>query len=106
MKFQLNQTRRIFISFTSSFLYALLLVGLAPSAAEAGFADSGSIKGTVRAVAASSSSSAANAQSTVIAGAKLTLTNRATPDKPLETVSSAAGDFILDNLPSGDYTLL
>ena len=61
-------------------------------------ADAGTIKGTVSAVAG-------GAQSTVIAGATLILINKATPDKPLQTVSNAAGDFIFGNLPSGEYTL-
>lgn len=61
-------------------------------------ADAGTIKGTVLAVAA-------GGQSAVIAGAKLTLINKATPDQPLKTVSNDAGDFIFSNLPSGEYNL-
>ena len=63
--------------------------------------DSGTIKGIVRAVAAGG----ATTQSTVIANAKLTLTSHATPNQPLRTVSNASGEFIFENLPSGDYTL-
>ena len=63
--------------------------------------DSGTIKGTVRAVERGTT----NAQATVIADAKLTLVNKATPNQPLSTVSDASGEFIFENLPSGDYTL-
>ncbi len=62
--------------------------------------ESGSIKGTVRAVAAGT-----DHQSAVIAGARLTLINKAKPDQPIKTVSRAAGDFIFENLPSGTYLL-
>lgn len=86
-----------------------LLVLLIVSCGQTNFAaataddDAGTIKGTVVAMAGG----AANPQSTitVITGAKLTLINKATPNQPLKTVSNAAGDFIFDNLPSGDYTL-
>jgi len=65
----------------------------------AGFsADAGTIKGTVRATA--------GGQSTFIAGAKLTLTNKATPAQPFRTVSNEAGEFVFGNLPSGDYILI
>src|SRR5580765_6070785 len=64
-------------------------------------AEAGTIKGTVRAVAAGG----ATTQATLIADAKLTLTNRATPDQPLKTTSNASGDFIFENLPAGVYTL-
>ncbi|MEP6900367.1 MAG: carboxypeptidase regulatory-like domain-containing protein [Actinomycetota bacterium] len=63
----------------------------------AGRADAGTIKGTVHAVA--------GGQSTVIAGAKLTLINQATLNQPIKTVSNASGDFLFDNLPSGNYIL-
>ena len=67
----------------------------------AAVADAGTIKGTVRAVANGTST----AQSALIAGARLTLINKATPDKPRKTVSNDSGDFIFENLPSGNYTL-
>ncbi len=95
---------RIFISLTGGFLCAFLLIGFAPSAVEAGFADAGSIKGTVRAVAISATA-ATNAQSTVIEGARLTLINKAITNQPFKTVSNDAGDFIFSNLPAGDYVL-
>ena len=60
-------------------------------------ADAGTIKGTVRATA--------SGQTALIAGAKLTLTNKATPAQPLRAVSNEAGEFIFNNLPSGDYIL-
>ncbi len=85
-------------------LAALLIISCGQTIFAAAGGDAGTIKGTVLAAAAAASN-AANAQSTVIAGARLTLINRATPDKPLKTVSNASGDFIFDNLPSGDYTL-
>ncbi|HEY0429472.1 MAG TPA: carboxypeptidase regulatory-like domain-containing protein, partial [Pyrinomonadaceae bacterium] len=59
--------------------------------------DAGAIKGTVRAVG--------SGQSTLIAGARLILINKAIPNQPLKTVSSESGDFLFDNLPAGDYTL-
>ena len=59
--------------------------------------EAGTVKGTVRATS--------GGQSTVIAGAKLTLANKATPGQPFNTISNDAGDFIFSNLPSGDYTL-
>jgi hypothetical protein len=72
--------------------------------------DAGTIKGTVRAVSASatatgSGGAAGDAKATVIEGARLTLVNKATPKQPLKTVTNAAGDFIFDNLPAGDYDL-
>ncbi len=69
-------------------------------------ADAGTIKGTVRAVsAAATGGAAANTQTTLIAGARLTLINKATPNQPLKTVSDESGAFIFNNLPSGNYTL-
>ncbi len=88
-------------------LLTLLIVGCGQTVfAAATSGDAGTIKGTVVAVAAGGAA-AANSQSsvTVIEGARLTLVNKATPDKPIKTISNAAGDFIFDNLPSGDYTL-
>ena len=82
-------------------LGALLVISYA---ANVFASDAGTIKGTVRAVSATGSA-ATNTDSTVIAGARLTLVNKATPDQPIKTVSNAAGDFIFDNLPAGDYTL-
>ncbi|MGI9036046.1 MAG: TonB-dependent receptor [Pyrinomonadaceae bacterium] len=79
-------------------LGALLAIGFGQNVFAS---DAGAIKGTVRAT----SGAAANAEATVIAGAKLTLVNKATPNQPFKTVSNAAGDFIFDNLPAGDYTL-
>ncbi len=87
-------------------LAALLIISCGQTIFAAAGGDAGTIKGTVLAVsAAAAASNAANAQSTVIAGGRLTLINKATPDKPLKAVSNASGDFIFDNLPSGDYTL-
>ncbi|MDQ2747729.1 MAG: carboxypeptidase regulatory-like domain-containing protein, partial [Acidobacteriota bacterium] len=69
-------------------------------------ADAGTIKGTVQAVsAAATGGAAANTQTTLIAGARLTLVNKATPNQPLKTVSDESGAFIFSNLPSGNYTL-
>jgi Carboxypeptidase regulatory-like domain/TonB dependent receptor len=59
--------------------------------------DAGSIKGMVKAVA--------DGQTSLITGAKLTLINNATPEKPLKTVSNDAGEFFFDNLPAGEYVL-
>lgn len=66
--------------------------------------DSGTIKGTVRAVAGAANQ-ASNPQPTTIAGARLTLTNKATSAQPRHTVSNSVGEFIFSNLPAGDYTL-
>lgn len=63
--------------------------------------DAGTIKGTVRAVGIGGGMS----QSTLIVGARLTLVNKALPNQPIKTVSTATGDFIFDNLPFGSYTL-
>ncbi|MBC7898726.1 MAG: TonB-dependent receptor [Saprospiraceae bacterium] len=81
-------------------LYLISLLMIAPLAlatAAKSSLDAGTIKGIVRATS--------GGQSTVIAGAKLALNNKATPDKPINTVSGVAGEFIFINLPSGDYTL-
>ena len=96
MKMKLHKVVAIY-----GFVFALLFAGFGRSVFAVSFADSGTIKGTVSATA----NDAGNAQSTVIAGARLTLVNKATPDNPLKTVSNAAGDFIFNNLPSGDYVL-
>ena len=81
------------------FIVAVLLV---MAFAHQGFAaDSGTIKGTVRAVAIG----AAAAQSSFVPNAGLTLTNKATPNQPFTTATNATGEFIFENLPSGDYTL-
>ena len=63
--------------------------------------EAGNIKGTVQATA----SNAADVPKTAVAGARLTLINKATPNQPRTTVSNAAGEFIFDNLPFGVYTL-
>ena len=63
--------------------------------------DVGTVKGTVKAVATAAGSS----QSSLVPDAILTLTNRATPDKPVSTTTDGAGAFIFENLPSGTYTL-
>ncbi len=68
-------------------------------------ADAGTIKGTVRAVSSTPNGGAGDEKPTVIAGAQLTLVNKATPKQPLKTVSNASGDFIFSNLPAGDYIL-
>jgi Carboxypeptidase regulatory-like domain/TonB dependent receptor len=60
--------------------------------------ESGSIKGKVSASSVS--------QSTLLVGAKLTLTNKANPEKPFTTVTNDAGEFIFSNLPSGNYLLV
>ena len=62
--------------------------------------DAGTIKGHVRAVAPGSTNTSP------IAGAILTLTNRATPNQPLVATSNSSGDFIFNFLAAGDYTLI
>ncbi|MCB1025720.1 MAG: carboxypeptidase regulatory-like domain-containing protein, partial [Acidobacteria bacterium] len=59
---------------------------------------SGVIKGTVRATSGS--------RSTLIAGAKLTLTNKAASGKPYNIETNKAGEFIFPDLPAGSYILL
>ena len=88
----------IFQSWLTPVVAALLII-CCESSSLAG--DAGTIKGTVRAV----SDNSAGAQATVIAGAKLTLVNKATSNQPLTTVSNATGDFIFESLPSGEYLL-
>ena len=83
---------------TVLFLAALLAIVFAQQSFAA---DSGTIKGTVRAVAIGATA----AQSSFVPDAGLTLTNKATPNQPLKTSSNVTGDFIFENLPSGDYTL-
>lgn len=84
-------------------LGAALILGFASNVIAA---DAGTIKGTVRAVsAAATGGAAANTQTTLIAGARLTLVNKATPNQPFKTVSDESGAFIFSNLPSGNYTL-
>ena len=81
-------------------LILLVIIGLltlAPLGSAKSSADAGTIKGTVRATS--------SGQSGIIPGAKLTLTNKATPDLPYSAVSNNAGEFIFSNLASGDYTL-
>ena len=63
--------------------------------------DAGSVKGTVKAVAVGSGI----IQTTPLAGAVLTLTNKATPSSPSRTMSNASGSFFFDNLPAGEYVL-
>ncbi|MGI8468381.1 MAG: carboxypeptidase regulatory-like domain-containing protein, partial [Pyrinomonadaceae bacterium] len=83
-------------------LGALLMAGFGQNVFAS---DAGIIKGTVRVVSAVTAVGTANTQSTVIAGARLILVNKATPNQPIKTISNASGDFIFDNLPAGDYTL-
>ena len=60
-------------------------------------ADAGTIKGTVQATA--------GGRAGVVAGAKLTLINTATPNQPYKTVSNEAGEFVFSNLAAGNYIL-
>jgi hypothetical protein len=60
--------------------------------------ESGAIKGKVKATSVS--------RSTLLVGAKLTLTNKANPDKSFTTFTNDAGEFIFTNLPTGNYVLL
>lgn len=82
-----------------SILFALVALLISTSISFAEFtAEAGTIKGTVRATSV--------AQSTLIAGAKLTLTNKAIPGQPFMTVTNETGEFIFTNLPAGNYILL
>ncbi len=63
--------------------------------------DVGTLKGTVKAVATAAGSS----QSSAVPDAIVTLTNIATPDRPLQTKTDGTGAFIFEALPSGSYTL-
>lgn len=93
------------ISFANRFSWLCAAVLGFAFAATAVASEAGTIKGTVRAIASSIANQAANSQSTTIAGAKLTLVNKATPSQPLLTVSNAVGEFAFNNLPAGNYTL-
>ncbi len=73
--------------------------------ANAAASEAGTIKGTVRAIASGIANQAVNSQTTTIAGARLTLTNKATPSQPLFAVSNSVGEFAFNNLPAGNYTL-
>lgn len=64
------------------------------------FYNPGSIKGVV------SATSAGGGQSTPVANARLTLTNKDLPDFILKTTTDSSGNFIFSNLPAGKYILL
>ncbi len=96
-----RHTKDVFPKFSSTeclviFCTIVLLLFGQPAVAKAR-TDAGSVKGVIRALA--------DGQSTLIAGANLTLFNKNTPNQPIKTVSDAAGDFLFDNLPAGDYLL-
>ena len=95
-----NGFRPNFLDKLVSLLSIVVVISFVPSLIAA-VSDAGTIKGTVRAVA----NGASNAQPTTIAGAILTLVNKATPGQPLKAVTNAAGDFIFESLPTGDYSL-
>lgn len=65
-------------------------------------ADAGTIKGTVKATAATGT---ANASSTLLSGARLTLVNRDLPSQVYKTITDDAGNFIFTNLPAANYVL-
>ena len=60
----------------------------------------GSIKGTV-----SATNGDANARQTLLAGARLMLTNLDVPDKTFKTITDEAGNFIFTDLPEATYIL-
>ena len=62
--------------------------------------DAGSIKGTVRATTA-----AANASTSPISGARLTLVNRDLPNHSIKITTNEAGDFVFTGLPAATYIL-
>lgn len=63
-------------------------------------ADSGSIKGTVRA-----STGATNTAPVLLSGARLTLVNRDLPNQVVKTTTDEAGDFAFTGLPAATYLL-
>jgi len=63
--------------------------------------DTGTIKGTVRAVAAVAGSS----QTSVVPDAAVTLSNPAISREPITTVTDASGAYIITNVPAGNYVL-
>jgi hypothetical protein len=84
---------------TQKILFVLVTLLITVNVASAKFpTESGTIKGTVKATSVS--------QTTLITGAKLTLTNKATPDQPYTTKTNEAGEFIFSSLPAGTYILL
>ena len=86
--------KKLFITLFLTSLISIVSVG---KAASESLVTPGTIKGTVQALA--------GGQSTAIAGATLTLINKATPKLPYKTTSNNVGGFIFTNLPIGDYTL-
>ena len=72
---------------SKTILFVIIVLLAAANNSSAGIsADAGTIKGRVKATA--------GGQSALIAGAKLTLTNKATPAQPLRTVSNEAGELV------------
>lgn len=91
------------IALDFGFICAILFFGFGQTILGANFRiDAGTIKGIIRAVAANG---AADAPTSIIAGAKLILVNKSTPTQPRVTNSNAAGEFVFENLPTGDYIL-
>jgi Carboxypeptidase regulatory-like domain len=78
-------------------LVALFVLTMQPALASASV---GSIKGTV-----SATTSDASAHPTLLAGARLTLVNRALPEQAVKTVTDEAGNFSFNDLPAGTYLL-
>ena len=78
----------------------IFLVFTARTLAGAALADSGSIKGTVRAT-----TGAANTTPILISGARLTLVNRDLPNQVVKTTSDEAGSFAFTGLPAATYVL-
>nr|MDQ3818395.1 carboxypeptidase-like regulatory domain-containing protein [Acidobacteriota bacterium] len=71
-----------------------LLFTIAQVATALADSPAGSIKGTV-----SATNGDINAQQTLLAGARLTLTNLDVPDKTFKATTDEAGNFIFTDLP-------
>ncbi len=91
---------RRLINFASCCIVIALFASAVQASSVVAFADAGSIKGTV-----SATTGDVNARPALIAGARLTLLNRALSDKPLKTVTDAAGVFAFSGLPAATYVL-
>lgn len=78
----------------------VFMLSLGQTLAIAAHIDAGSIKGTVRAT-----NGAANASTSPIPGAKLTLVNRDLPAQSIKITTDEAGNFVFTGLPAATYLL-
>jgi len=95
----MKSKRELILVFVSAI--ALLFLTLTPSRTTPAQGLTGSMKGTVSAIAGD-----ASAQPELIPGARLALANRDLQGLPLRTVTNETGNFAFLGLPAGNYTLI